>query len=190
MAIALLGTLDTKGLEVAFLKGCVEALGKSALVIDAGVFEPQGIRPDISHEEAAAAAGADLTSLSSRPREEIMATMGRGAGVLLRRLHDEGRLEGVLGVGGNQGTAIVCAAMRDLPLGLPKLVISTVASGNLRPYTGASDIAVLFSVADLLGGPNSIVEPILRNAAAAIAGMRSEERRVGKECRSRWSPYH
>jgi uncharacterized protein (UPF0261 family) len=171
MAIALLGTLDTKGLEVAFLKGCLEALGRSALVIDAGVFEPQGIRPDISHEEVAAAAGADLTSLSSRPREEIMATMGRGAGIILHRLHDEGRLEGVLGLGGVQGTVIACTAMRELPLGFPKLLISTVVSGNLRPYTGVSDIAVLFSVADLLGGPNSIVEPILRNAAAAIAGM-------------------
>lgn len=171
MAIGLLSTLDTKGPEVAFLKGCLEALGRPALVIDVGLFDPQGILPDIPRQEVAAAAGADVASLVGRPRDEIMATMGRGAGVILRSLHAAGRLEGALGVGGNQGTAILCLAMRELPLGLPKLVVSTVASGNMRPYTGFSDIAMLFSVADLLGGPNSILEPILRNAAAAMAGM-------------------
>lgn len=171
MAIGLLSTLDTKGLEAAFLKACLEELGRSTIVVDIGLFEPQGIVPDVSRHEVAEAGGADVTSPAGRPREEIMAGMARGAGVILRTLHAAGRLEGALGVGGNQGTSIVCTAMRELPLGFPKLVVSTVASGNLRPYTGFSDIAMLFSVADLLGGPNSVVEPVLRNAAAAMAGM-------------------
>ncbi len=171
MAIGLLGTLDTKGLEVAFLKRVLEERERSALVVDVGLFEPQGITPDISRHEVAAAGRTDVTSLIRRPRDEIMATMGRGVGEILRRLHSEGRLEGVLGLGGNQGTAIVCAGMRQLPLGFPKLVVSTVVSGNMRPYIGASDIVMQFSLTDLLGGPNPVVETVLRNAAAAMAGM-------------------
>ena len=171
MAIALLGTLDTKGLEVAFLRERLVELGRAALVVDVGLFDPQGIVPDVGREAVMSAAGAKPVALLRRPRSEIMAAMGRGAGALLRTLEAEGRLEGVLGVGGNQGTSIVCTAMRQLPLGLPRLVVSTVASGNMRPYVGSSDIAVMFSVADLLGGPNAVVEPVLRNAAAAMAGM-------------------
>lgn len=171
MSIGLLATLDTKGQEVAFLAACLEKRGRSVVVVDVGLFESQGIVPEIPRNEVAAAAGADVRTLVQRPRDEVMTTMGRGAGQVLRRLYAEGRLEGVLGLGGNQGTAIVCAGMRELPLGLPKLVVSTVASGNIRPYIGASDIAMLFSVGDLLGGPNPVIEFVLRNAAAAMAGM-------------------
>ena len=171
MAIGLVSTLDTKGREIAFLKTCLEERGRSTVVVDVGLFDPQGIAPDISRHEVAAASGTDVESLLRQPRGEVMAGMGRGAGEVLRRLHAEGRLDGALGLGGNQGTSVVCAGMRQLPLGLPKLVVSTVASGNMRPYIGASDIAMLFSVADLLGGPNPVVESVLRNAAAAMAGM-------------------
>ena len=171
MPIGLLSTLDTKGREIAFLSTALKERGRSVLVMDVGLFEPQGTVPDVSRHEVAAAGGADVGALIQRPRDEAMAAMGRGAGEVLRRLHAEGRLEGALGLGGNQGTAIVCAGMRQLPLGLPKLVVSTVASSNMRPYIGWSDIAMLFSVGDLLGGPNPVVEPVLRNAAAAMAGM-------------------
>ena len=173
MPIALISTLDTKGREVAYLKSCLRELGRSVVVIDVGLAEPDGVAPEISRFEVAEAAGADLRKLAGRQRDEVMATMGRGAGEVLHKLWAQAELSGVLGLGGNQGTAIVCAAMRELPLGVPKFVVSTVASGNMRPYIGASDIAVLFSVADLLGGPNPVVEPVLRNAAAAIAGMAS-----------------
>lgn len=152
----------------------LEERRRPALVVDVGLFEPQGIAPDISRHEVAAAGGAEAGTLIQRPRDEIMAAMGRGAAEVLRRLHGQGRLAGALGLGGNQGTSIVCAAMRPLPLGLPKLVISTVASGNMRPYVGATDIAVLFSVADPLGGTNPVIEPILRNAASAMAGMTAD----------------
>ena len=171
MPIGLLSTLDTKGQEIAFLKARLEERGHSVLVVDVGMFEPQAIVPDILRHEVAAAGGTDVNTLLRRPRDEIMAAMGHGGGQILRRLHTAGRLEGVLGLGVNQGTTVVCAAMRQLPLGLPKLMVSTMASGNVRPYIGASDIAMLFSVGDLLGGPNPVVESVLRNAAAAMAGM-------------------
>jgi uncharacterized protein (UPF0261 family) len=173
MPIALISTLDTKGREIAYLKSCLAGLGHSVVVIDVGLSEPDGVTPEISRFEVAEAAGGDLRKLASLHRDEVMAAMGRGAGVVLNRLWAHSELSGVLGLGGNQGTAVVCAAMRGLPLGVPKFVVSTVASGDMRPYIGASDIAVLFSVADLLGGPNPVVEAVLRNAAAAIAGMAS-----------------
>jgi uncharacterized protein (UPF0261 family) len=171
MAIGLVSTMDTKGREIAFLQACLEARGHPTLVVDVGLFEPDGIAPDISRYEVAAASGSDVERLLRLPRGEVMTAMGQGVGAVLARLHAEKRLDGVLGLGGNQGTAVICAGMRQLPLGLPKLMVSTVASGNLRPYIGASDIAVLFSVADLLGGPNPVIESVLRNAAAAMAGM-------------------
>ncbi len=171
MTIGLVSTLDTKGHEIAFLKRCLEEGGRSTVVVDVGLFEPQGIAPDISRHDVAAAVGADVGSLPHRPRDEVMSIMGSGAGEVFRRLLAEGRLRGVLGLGGNQGTSVICAGMRQLPLGLPKLMVSTVVSGNMRPYIGASDIAMLFSVADLLGGPNPVVESVLRNAAGAMTGM-------------------
>jgi uncharacterized protein (UPF0261 family) len=174
MPIALVSTMDTKGREIAFLRTCLQDMGRSAIAVDVGLFEPQGVTPDVSRHEIARAGGSEVATLLQRKREDVMATMGRGAGEVLSRLHIEGRIEGVLGLGGNQGTSVVCTGMRRLPIGLPKLVVSTVASGNMRPYIGASDIAMLFSVADLLGGPNPVVESVLRNAAAAMAGMTTQ----------------
>lgn len=171
MPIALISTMDSKGPEVAFLKSCLEQQGQAVVVVDVGLFEPEGVQPDISRSEVASAIGEDTAELRSLPRNEIMSAMGRGGSEVLRRLFERGELSGVLGLGGNQGTAIVCAAMRELPVGVPKFVVSTVASGNMRPYIGSSDIAVMFSVADLVGGANPVVEPVLRNAAAAIAAM-------------------
>ena len=97
--------------------------------------------------------------------------MGRGAGEVLKSLLAQGKLDGVMGLGGNQGTAIAAIALQGLPFGLPKLIVSTVASGNIRPYIGHKDIAMLFSVADLLGGPNTVSRMILTNAAGALLGM-------------------
>lgn len=155
MPICLLSTMDTKGREALFLKKCLEKSGRAVLVVDAGLFEPDGIVPDISRFEVAAAAGADLDAVINLPRDQITSTIGRGASEIVKCLCAEGRLEGVLGLGGNQGTAIVCAPMRELALGFPKMVISTVGSGNMRPYIGDSDI---------------VVELVLRDAAAATAG--------------------
>ena len=178
MPVALLATLDTKGREIAFLAARLQEWNRAALLIDVGLYEPQGAVPDVSRFEVALAGGAQVEDLLRGRRDEAMTAMGRGAGEVLQRLHREGRLEGVLGLGGNQGSAIVSAALRALPLGIPKLLVSTVASGNMRPFIGASDMAVMFSAADLLGGPNPVIEPVLRNAAAAMAGMTAATNRV------------
>ncbi len=169
--IALLATLDTKGAEAAFLKELIQKGGFGTVLIDVGTGEARGPSPDIPHEEVAKASGAEFSRAGELRRDELMELMGKGAGALLRRLLDEGNLRGVLGIGGNQGTAIASIAMRELPLGFPKMLVSTVASGNMRPYIGTKDITAMFSVADLLGGVNTVTRAVLSNAAAAITGM-------------------
>jgi uncharacterized protein (UPF0261 family) len=128
--IAILGTLDTKGAEVAYMKGLVEARGHSAILIDVGPIGPPGVEPDIANEEVARLVGYELSSVLN--------------------LLQEGRLDGVIGIGGNQGSAIASMAMKVLPLGFPKFLVSTVASGDIRPFVGHKDIGVMFSVGDLV----------------------------------------
>lgn len=171
--IAILATLDTKGPEAAFAAALLrERYGREPWVIDVGtVGEAVGLAPSVRREEVLAAAGWTPAQLASARRDEAMATMGRGAGRLLAQLHAAGRLDGVLALGGNQGTAIAGLALQGLPLGLPKVILSTVASGNIRPYIGHSDSAMLFSVADLLGGPNSVTRPMIARAVGALVGM-------------------
>ena len=169
--MVLLGTLDTKGREYEFLGGRVRAAGAETLLIDAGVVGDPQTAPDISHDEVAAAAGESLAALAAAgDRGAAVAAMARGAGTILARLHAEGRLHGVLGMGGSGGTSLVSQATRALPLGVPKLIVSTVASGNTRAYVGASDLTLMYSVVDI-AGVNSVSERILGNAAAAAAGM-------------------
>ncbi len=171
--IAVLATLDTKGPEAAY---AVELLrtryGREAYLLDVGtVAGPGSPTPTATREEVMAAAGTTSAELATARRDEAMAAMGRGAGRILAALHASGRLRGVLALGGNQGTAIAGIALRALPLGLPKLILSTIASGNVRPHIGHSDTALLFSVADLLGGPNSITGPMIERAVGALVGM-------------------
>jgi len=168
--VALAGTLDTKGHEYAFLRDRVREHGVDVLLVDVGVYDPQ-VEPDISREEVARAAGEDVAALASAgDRGEATAAMGRGAAALLTTLHRQGRLDGVLGVGGSGGSSIVTTAMRALPVGVPKLMVSTLASGDTRPYVGAVDVTMMYSVVDI-AGINSISARILTNAAGAIAGM-------------------
>lgn len=170
-AIVILATLDTKGAEAAFLKETFEQRGLTPLLLDLGLLEPPEVTPDIPREEVALAAEAAVSDLLAAPREVAMERMGAGAGLLLKRLYDQGRLHGVIGMGGNQGTAMACLAMQHLPLGVPKVMVSTIASGDTRPYIGAKDITMLFAVADLLGGLNPISRSILTQAASALTGM-------------------
>lgn len=170
-SIAILATLDTKGAEAAFLKEMFAQRGLSPLLLDLGLREEPAVPPDISREAVAEAAEATVGGLLASSREEAMARMGTGAGILLRQRYEQGRLHGVIGLGGNQGTAMACLAMQALPLGLPKVMVSTVASGNIRPYIGAKDIAMVFAVADLFGGPNPISRSVLTQAAGALSGM-------------------
>ena len=169
--VALLGTFDTKGREYAFLRDRVREHGVEALLIDAGIDEPLGVAPDISRFEVAAAGGADVAQLAhARERGAAVDAMARGAAALVVRLHAEGRLDGIVGLGGSGGSAIATTAMRALPVGVPKLMVSTVASGNTRPYVGTADVTMMYSVV-AISGVNSISARIMTNAAAAIAGM-------------------
>lgn len=175
-AIAILATLDTKAGEAAFLRGAIEERGWGTTVIDVGLGEAPKDLSRITAEEVAAASDTTVSSLrAAGRRDQAMRSMGQGAGQRLLEVYRSGRLAGVVAVGGNQGTAIASIAMRALPIGVPKLIVSTVASGNVRSYVGDSDIAMMFSVGDLLGGPNPVTRRVLNKAAAAVVGMAEAE---------------
>jgi uncharacterized protein (UPF0261 family) len=170
--IAILATLDTKGEEVAYMKGLLEAQGYGAMIVDVGPLGPPGLPPDVSSDEVARLSGGELPDLvKTLPRDGLMEAMGTGAAKLLLKLYQEKKIHGIVGIGGNQGTAIASMAMRALPFGFPKYLVSTVASGNIRPYVGCKDIGMVFSVGDLLGGPNAVTRSVLANAVAAVVGM-------------------
>jgi uncharacterized protein (UPF0261 family) len=170
--IVILATLDTKGEEVAHVKGLLEARGDLATLVDVAPLGPPAVEPDYANEAVAKLGGWDLADLLKKgERDEIMAVMGKGAAKLVLGLFKEGSVDGVMGLGGNQGSAIASMAMKVLPIGFPKFLVSTVASGNIRPYVGHKDIAVMFSVGDMLGGPNAVTGSILANATAALMGM-------------------
>jgi uncharacterized protein (UPF0261 family) len=169
--VVLLGTLDTKGLEYGYLADRIREHGCDLLLVDAGILGEPSIEADVSREEVAAAAGSDVAALASAgDRGAAVETMGRGAAEIVARLHAEGRLDGIAGLGGSGGSSLVTFAMRRLPVGVPKLMVSTVASGDTRPYVGAVDVTMMYSVVDI-AGINQISERILANAAGAIAGM-------------------
>lgn len=172
MATAVLvGTLDTKGQEYGYLRDRIREHGVDVLLVDAGVLGEPAVPSDVSRAEVAAAAGADLRTLAeAADRGAAVETMARGVGAILRRLLVEGRLDAVAGLGGSGGSALVTAGMRELPVGVPKLMVSTVASGDTRPYVGTSDVTMMYSVVDI-AGINQISARILTNAAGAIAGM-------------------
>ena len=163
--VVLLGTLDTKGHEYAYLRDRLREQGVEVLLVDVGVNEPQ-IEPDVARGEVARAEYGD--------RGAAVEAMARGAEEVVRRLHEEGRLDGILALGGSGGTAIATQAMRALPVGVPKLMVSTMASGDTRPYVGAVDVTMTYSVVDI-AGINAVSARILSNAAAAIAGMATAE---------------
>ena len=167
--VLLIGTLDTKGDELAFVRARLRDAGVDVLVADAGTAgPPHGLEPDVSAAEVAGEIGASLDSLTDRGT--AVGTMAEAAAALARRLHAEGRIDGVLGAGGSGNTAIATAAMRALPVGVPKLMVSTMAAGDTRDYIGGVDVALMASVTDV-AGLNSISARILANAAAAMAGM-------------------
>ncbi|HAM73490.1 MAG TPA: hypothetical protein DCM86_17795 [Verrucomicrobiales bacterium] len=169
--IAILGTMDTKGEEHAYVAGLIRQRGHRVLVIDVGSLEAPRLAPDITREEVARAGGADLATLvARRDRGEAVAAMSRGAPVVLARLAAEKRIDGVISLGGGGGTAIGTAAMRALPVGFPKVMVSTLAGGNVTPYVGARDIVMFPSIVDV-AGLNRISREILARAAGAICGM-------------------
>jgi uncharacterized protein (UPF0261 family) len=169
--VVLLGTLDTKGPEYAYLAERVRDQGVDVLLVDAGIVGEPLAEPDIARQEVAAAAGADVQALAAAgDRGAAVETMARGAAEIVQRLHAEGRLDAIGGLGGSGGSSLVTHAMRSLPVGVPKLMVSTVASGDTRPYVGAVDVTMMYSVVDI-AGINRVSARILANAAGALAGM-------------------
>lgn len=169
--IAILGTLDTKGPEHAYVAELIRQRGHQTLLIDTGTGAPPTVTPDISREEVAAAAAVDLPGILTRKdRGEAVTAMSSAAAVLLEKLVSTGRIQGVISLGGGGGTAISTAAMRALPIGFPKLMVSTLAAGNVAPYVGTKDIVMMPSIVDV-NGLNRLSRTLLARAAGAICGM-------------------
>lgn len=169
--IVLTGALDTKGADYRFVQGLIEARGHRTLVVDFGVMGDAPFPPDVTSHEVAQAGGSSLARLrAAQDKTEAMRAMTTGLQAVVRRLFDEGRLDGVLAMAGSGGTAIASAAMRALPVGIPKLMVSTVAAGDVTPYVGTVDLTMMPSVVDV-SGLNRLSRRIYANAAGAICGM-------------------
>lgn len=168
--VAVLGTFDTKGKELKYIKECIEEHGLKTLCINTGVFEPV-VEPDISSAEVAAAVGADINAIvEKRDRATATEVLSKGTEKLIPQLYAEGKFDGIISIGGSGGTALATPAMRQLPLGVPKVMVSTMASGDVSPYVGTSDIVMIPSVVDA-EGLNDISKVIFSNAANAVVGM-------------------
>ncbi|HLU08658.1 MAG TPA: Tm-1-like ATP-binding domain-containing protein [Oceanobacillus sp.] len=179
--IAIIGALDTKGDDFAFLKREIEKRGCKALVIDTGVLGQPAFLPEISRDQVASAGGSSLSDLTARQdRGEAMEIMGQGAAEILKGLQAEGKIDGVIGMGGGGGTSVATTAMRALPVGFPKLMVSTMASGDISGFVGTSDITIMPSVIDV-AGVNRISRQIYTNAAGAICGMATGEVEQGED---------
>ena len=173
--IAILATLDTKAEETAWVKQCIEDLGGRALLVDLGVVGEPGIAPDLTREQVAQAGGKPLAELLANPtRQEASPVMIAGAAKLLLAKVEAGEVHGVLGMGGTQGTSNGSAILQALPYGLPKVMVSTVASGDTSSFVGIKDIVMFPAVGDLLG-LNPFTRRILANAAGAVWGMTQAE---------------
>jgi uncharacterized protein (UPF0261 family) len=180
--IFILGTLDTKGLEIDYLRGVVSAEGGAPLVVDTGVLGEPSCPPDITREEVAQAANSSIQAIiESRDKAEALMIMARGATRILHQYLQRDQLGGVLSIGGSRGTLLATQAMQTLPIGIPKMMVSTMASGTnpFGPFVGTRDVTMMHSVADILG-LNAITKPILTNAATAITAMS----RVGRPVES------
>lgn len=169
--VVIAGSLDTKGGEFTFVKELIEKQGLKTLVVDFGVLGEPGFEPDVGREEVAKAGGGDLARFrSGEHKDEAMKTMAAGVAAIVRRLYEEGKLDGILGMGGSGGTSIATAGMRTLPVGVPKVMVSTLGGGDVSAWAGTKDITFMPSVVDV-AGINRISRAIYANAAGAIAGM-------------------
>ena len=176
--IVLLGTLDTKGTEYEYLRERVRQLGAETILIDVGTGGRPAVSADITAAQVAEAAGRHLADLTDRGH--AVAVMGRGAEAICRGLLADGRLDGLAALGGSAGTYIATCAMRALPVGIPKVMVSTMASGDVRQYVGTADISMTYSVVDI-AGLNPVLQRIIANAAASVvaaARVRLPERQA------------
>ncbi len=167
--VVLVGTLDTKGPEYAFVRDRLRDAGADVVVVDVGVLGEPSFAPDVTAADVAAAAGVAIADLrftreGSDTRAVALATMERGATAVVGRLRVEGRCDGVMGLGGSGGSTVVSGVLRSLPVGVPKLLVSTMASGNVRNFIGTSDVTLVYSVTDVQG-LNRVSRRVLANAA-------------------------
>ena len=173
--VVLVGTLDTKGVEYAFVKQCVLDTGCDAIVVDTGILGEPPFKPEITAAEVVMMGGVELSSIrfakeGSDTRAIAINAMSEGLKVCLNKLVTRGKCDAVFGMGGSGGTNILSAAMKTLPLGMPKVLLSTMMSGDVRPYVGGTDMTMMYSVTDI-AGLNGFSRMILANAAHAAAGM-------------------
>jgi uncharacterized protein (UPF0261 family) len=173
--VALLATLDTKGVEIAYMRDCVIARGHRALVIDSGLMGEAVTTADIPNTRVAQAGGSSLQTLRRiADREESAPSMAAGATRLVRELVARGEIHALVALGGTQGTTLSTAVMRALPYGFPKIMVSTMASGNVARWVGTRDITMMYSVTDIMG-LNPFMRRVLANAAGAACGMAEVE---------------
>jgi uncharacterized protein (UPF0261 family) len=172
-SVALLGTLDTKGAEYQWVADRLREHGVEVVVVDTGVGAGGSFTSPVTvtAQDVAGAAGTSVERLrAGNDRGAAVTAMGEGAAVQLTRLLAGGRLDGVLALGGSGGSSIAARAMRDLPIGLPKVLVSTMAAGDVSPYVGAGDVTMMYSVVDV-AGINQVSRAVLGNAAAGAAAM-------------------
>jgi uncharacterized protein (UPF0261 family) len=169
--VVIIGALDTKGPELKYLADAIAAKGHRPVLMDIGVLGEPAARADVPRSDVAAAAGTSIAALATAgDRGAAMKAMAEGAAVVARRLAERGELDAIVGMGGGAGTSVATAAMRALPLGIPKLMISTLAAGDTRPFLGVKDIVMVPSIVDI-AGLNRISRGVIARAAAAVAAM-------------------
>lgn len=177
--VVVVGTLDTKGAEFKFVKDVIESQGVKTIVVDAGTGEP-GFQADVSNLDVCKAGGGDLLKLrAEKDRGKTVTAMMEGAAKVVLELYRKGEVGGIISLGGSGGTTIGSYVMQQLPVGLPKIMVSTMAAGNVSPYVGVKDIMMLYSIVDV-AGLNNILRDILTNAALAIAGIVKSKKEIEK----------
>ena len=173
--VGIVGTMDTKGIEFAFIKSQIESAGVSTCVINTGVLGEPELTPDVSADEVAQAGGSSLQALRDEgDRGNSVAVMAQGAATLVAEKQAAGEIDGIISLGGSAGTTIGTTAMQAVPVGVPKIMVSTLASGDTSPYVQSKDICMMYSVVDI-AGINRLSRQILANAAGAIVGMVNAE---------------
>ena len=169
--VCIVGTMDTKGVEFSFIKSQIESAGVSTCVINTGILGEPQLTPDISADEVAQAGGSSLQALRDEgDRGNSVAVMAQGAATRVAEKHAAGEIDGIISLGGSAGTTIGTTAMQAVPVGVPKIMVSTLASGDTSPYVQSKDICMMYSVVDI-AGINRLSRQILANAAGAIVGM-------------------
>ena len=171
MPVYLIATLDTKGIEIQFVREQLESLGVACRLVNVGCVGEPTVPCEVSASQVFAAAGTSLAELrQAADRGRAIDAATRGVSRLISEWYAQGEVDGVLSIGGSAGTTIGTAAMRELPIGVPKLMVSTLASGQTRPYVGSKDILMMNAVVDV-AGINRISRRVLSQAARAMAGM-------------------